>query len=83
MKRTIYLAAAALVVLLILAPTVLAQQTTGGKTTGGTATKTMEKTQPLPNSGGPGLDSPSVLLPAAALLLGSGILATAILRRRR
>jgi hypothetical protein len=77
-KRTIYLVAAALVVLFILAPTVLAQQTTGG-----TTTKTMEKTQPLPNSGGPGLDSPSVLLPAAALLLGSGILATAILRRRR
>ena len=82
MKRTIYLVAAALVVLFILAPTVLAQQTTGGTTTK-TMEKTMEKTQPLPNSGGPGLGSPSVLLPAAALLLGSGILATAILRRKR
>ena len=86
MKRTIYLAAVALVVLLILAPTVLAQQTTGGKTTGGTTTKmerTMESTQPLPKSGGPGLGSASIMLPAAALLLGSGILASAILRHRR
>ena len=33
----------------------------------------------LPQSGGP---SPSVLLPATALLLGSGILAFAVLRRR-
>jgi hypothetical protein len=33
--------------------------------------------QPLPGSGGP-----AILLPAAALLLGSGILTYAILRRR-
>ena len=32
---------------------------------------------PLPGSGGP-----SILLPAAALLLGSGVLTYAILRRR-
>lgn len=37
-------------------------------------------TAPLPPSGG--LASPSVLLPAVALLLGSGILAYAVLRRR-
>ncbi len=36
--------------------------------------------EPLPPSGG--LASPSVLLPAAALLLGSGVLGYAILRRR-
>jgi hypothetical protein len=80
-KRTIYLATAALVALLILAPTVMAQQTTGGTTT--KMERTMESTQPLPKSGGPGFGSASIMLPAAALLLGSGILASAILRRRR
>lgn len=39
----------------------------------------MESTAPLPTSGGA---SPSALLPAAALILGSGILAFAVLRRR-
>src|SRR5215212_7397578 len=38
-----------------------------------------ESTQPLPKSGGL---APSVLLPAAALLLGFGVLAFSILRRR-
>jgi hypothetical protein len=42
----------------------------------------METTQPLPKSGGPAIGSTSVLLPAAALLLGSGVLAFAVLRRR-
>ena len=42
--------------------------------------KMMEKTQPLPQSGGLGVGS--VLLPAATLLLGSGVLAYAVLRRR-
>jgi hypothetical protein len=41
-------------------------------------TTMMEATgAPLPGSGGP-----SILLPAAALLLGSGVLTYAILRRR-
>ena len=40
---------------------------------------TMESTAPLPPSGG---FTPSALLPAAALILGSGILAFAVLRRR-
>lgn len=40
----------------------------------------MESTQPLPKSGGP--VTPSLLLPAIALLLGSGVLAYAVLRRR-
>jgi hypothetical protein len=80
-KRIVYSAIAALVALLILAPTVLAQQTTGENTT--MMERTMESTQPLPSSGGLRLSSPSVLLPAAALLLSSGILAFAVLRRRR
>jgi hypothetical protein len=79
-KRIVYSAIAALVALLILAPTVLAQQTTGENTT--MVERTMESTQPLPSSGGLGLSSPVVLLPAA-LLLSSGILAFAVLRRRR
>jgi hypothetical protein len=45
-------------------------------------TMMMETTQPLPKSGGPAIGSTSVLLPAAALLLGSGVLAFAVLRRR-
>jgi len=40
---------------------------------------TMMMDEDLPKSGGP---SPSVLLPAAALLVGSGVLAFAVLRRR-
>jgi superoxide dismutase, Cu-Zn family len=48
----------------------------------GEATVAGEMTSgPLPRSGGPTIGS--VLLPAAALLLGSGILAFAVLRRRR
>jgi hypothetical protein len=42
----------------------------------------MEGTQPLPASGGVGVGSASVLLPAAALLVGAGILGVAVLRRR-
>jgi Cu-Zn family superoxide dismutase len=49
----------------------------------GEATAAAETTSgPLPKSGGPAIGS-SVVLPAAALLLGSGILAYAVLRRRR
>ena len=53
--------------------------------TGETATKKdqtilmKESTEPLPKSGGV---TPSALLPAAALIVGSGILAFAVLRRR-
>ena len=76
-KRVIYLAMAALVAMLILVPTAMAQQE-----------MTMEKevqmegTQPLPKSGGPAIGTASVVLPAAALLLGTGIVGYAILRRR-
>ncbi len=40
----------------------------------------MESTEPLPTSGG--VTPSALLLPAAALILGSGILAFAVLRRR-
>jgi hypothetical protein len=87
MKRAIFLATAALLVMLVLAPVALAQDTAmtsaatqmpGGKT--GAATQMPGgKTGggPLPSSGGP-----AILLPAAALLLGSGVLTYAVLRRR-
>ena len=79
MKRVVYLAAAALVVLLVLAPAAMAQGTQPKMVI--EETKTMEKTQPLPSSGGPALGS--VLLPATALLVGSGVIAYAVVRRRR
>ena len=66
MKRAIFLATAALLLMLVFAPVALAQDTV-----------MQETTAPLPASGGP-----AILLPAAALLLGSGILTYAVLRRR-
>jgi TRAP-type C4-dicarboxylate transport system permease small subunit len=70
MKRVFLLATmVALVAMLALAPMALAQGTTM-MGTGSPAPK-------VPPSGGP-----AILLPAAALLLGSGILTYAILRRR-
>ncbi|MEJ7870624.1 MAG: hypothetical protein WKF67_00070 [Rubrobacteraceae bacterium] len=78
MKRLVYLATAALLALMILVPTAMAQEVT----TTVEETMMMESTQPLPKSGGPVLGSPSILLPAAALLLGSGVLTFAVLRRR-
>ena len=75
MERVVYLAAAALVALMILVPSAIAQEMTMKENI------MMEKTvEPLPPSGGPAVGS--VLLPAAALLVGSGILAYAVLRRR-
>ena len=74
MKRVLYLAVAALVAMLILVPTAMAQDVT--------MEKEMEMTveKDLPKSGGvaPG----SLALPAAALLLGGGVLGYAVLRRR-
>ena len=77
MKRAIILVAVALVLMLVLAPVALAQGTTA--MTGATAAAggTTAAGGPLAPSGGP-----AILLPAAALLLGSGILTYAILRRR-
>ena len=56
---------------------------TGETTTIMEQTTMTESTQPLPKSGGVEVSwAPSVVLPAAALILGSGVLAFAILRRR-
>ncbi len=72
MKRIVLLATAALVAMLILVPTAMAQEDT-------IITESTIIEEDLPTSGGP---SPSVLLPAGALLLGTGVLAFAVLRRR-
>ena len=86
MKRAIFLATAALLAMLVLMPMAMAQDTTMMEETmmaGGQMTTMMEGTMvsgeqgAIPKSGGP-----AILLPAAALLLGSGILTYAILRRR-
>lgn len=77
MKRVILLATAALVAMLILVPAAMAQDTMREMTTK-TETTTMMNDN-LPQSGGP---SPAVLFPAAALVVGSGVLAFAVLRRR-
>lgn len=74
MKRAIFLATAALLIMLVLAPVAMAQETTPMEAT---PMETTPAGQPLPGSGGP-----AILLPAAALLLGSGVLTYAILRRR-
>jgi hypothetical protein len=64
--------------MLILVPSAFAQGTVMIEQT---TEATIE--QPLPKSGGPGIGGPAVVLPAAAaLLLGSGVLAYSILRRR-
>jgi hypothetical protein len=68
MKKVIVLATLVLVLMLVLAPVALAQTPTPTPTPGPGA---------LAPSGGP-----AIALPAAALLLGSGILTYAILRRR-
>ena len=70
MKRAIFLAMAALLAMLILGPMAVAQTVMEGTVMSPPAGE-------IPPSGGP-----AILLPAAALLLGSGILTYAILRRR-
>jgi hypothetical protein len=73
---------AALVALMILAPSVALAQETQPKMEQ-TVTVEREATMPLPKSGGPTAGTAgAVLLPAAALLLGSGILVYAVVRRR-
>jgi hypothetical protein len=72
-KRIVYLVVVAVVAMLIMVPTAMAQTE---------MTVEMETTQPLPKSGGVPI-GPSVLLPAAALLVGGGLLGYAVLRRRR
>jgi hypothetical protein len=94
MKRIILLAMVAFMAMLVLAPMAMAQDTTMMMEDTGMMmeetgmmmedTGMMEMTgagqetdDGLPTSGGP-----AILLPAAALLVGSGILTYAILRRR-
>jgi hypothetical protein len=74
MKRAIFLATAALLVMLVLAPVAMAQETTVMGTV-------MDTTMAVDDELGP-TGGPAILLPAAALLLGSGVLTYAILRRR-
>ena len=74
MKRVVYLAVAALVAMLMLVPTAMAQEQTI------MVEETMMMEKDLPKSGGPAVGS--LALPAAALLVGSGVLAFAVLRRR-
>ncbi len=74
MKRVIYLATAALVAMLILVPTAMAQEMEAE------VKQEMTVEKDLPKSGGVG---PAPLaLPAAALLIGAGVLGYAVLRRR-
>jgi hypothetical protein len=77
-KRLVYLSVIALVALMILVPSAMAQDTVVKK-----AERTIveKKEEDLPKSGGPAVSS--VLMPAAALVVGSGVLAYAVLRRRR
>jgi hypothetical protein len=75
-KRLVYLAVVALVAMMILIPSAFAQGTAKIE-------QTIETTVLQPTGGG-AVGGPAVVLPAAtALLLGSGVLAYAVLRRRR
>ena len=113
-KRTTYLAIAALVVMLVLAPAALAQDAVEGEDDvlaaereatvvehgeleqiAGQPLPKQVPDEPIDEPGGPapkggtlpksgGVMTPSALfLPAAALLLGSGVLSYAVLRRRK
>jgi hypothetical protein len=73
-KRLLYLATAALVAMLILVPAAMAQEQTM------MMEETMMMEKDLPKSGG--VPVGSILLPAAALLVGGGVLGYAVLRRR-
>jgi hypothetical protein len=73
-KRLLYLTMVALVALLILVPTAMAQEMEAE-----VKQETTVETD-LPKSGG--VAPASVALPAAALLVGGGILGYAVLRRR-
>jgi hypothetical protein len=84
MKRAIFLATAALLLMLVLAPVAMAQETTPmmEETPMTEGTPMMEETTPMAEDDLPESGGPAILLPAAALLLGSGVLTYAILRRR-
>ena len=78
MKRLLYLVATALVAMLILVPSAFAQGTTGF-----VKVEAEREVTVLQPTGGGSFGGPAVILPAAAaLLVGSGVLAYAALRRR-
>jgi hypothetical protein len=83
-KRVAYLVLAAMVALMIFVPVAaMAQETQPKAKIEETRTVEREATMPLPKSGGPSVGTAGmVLLPAAALLLGSGVLVYAVVRRR-
>ena len=92
MKRVVYLAVAALVALLILAPAALAQEVDmvpgdddpylpePNAVEVDMATLQQIAGQSLPKTGGPEIGAG--ILPAAALLVSAGVMAYAVLRRR-
>jgi hypothetical protein len=80
-NRVIYLVIAVMVAMVILAPSAMAQGTQPKAPGKLEETIMMEKTAPLPPSGGPAVGA--VLLPTTVLLLGAGILGYAVLRQRR
>ncbi|MDQ3386801.1 MAG: hypothetical protein M3475_04240 [Actinomycetota bacterium] len=95
MKRIMLLATVALMAMLVFAPAAMAQDTTMmedtmmeetmmSEDTMSEDTMMMEETASGSGSSGDLADSggPAILLPAAFLLLGSGILTYAVLRRR-
>ena len=81
MKRAVFLATAVLLAMLILTPMAMGQGTTvffaGGGGDGSPSASGSPFPPLTPETGGS-----AILLPAAALLLGSGILTYAFLRRR-
>jgi hypothetical protein len=78
-KRLLYVVVGAMVAMLILVPSAFAQ---GEVVTEATIEQTTEAPV-LPKSGGGPVGGPAVVLPAAAaLLVGSGVLVYAGLRRR-
>ena len=108
MKRMIYLATGALLVMLILAPSALAQDVAPGddhphspeqyvvvvehhelERIAGQPLPQYTPAEPVPVPDGPplpqsgGLVAPSVLLPVAVVLLGSGVLVSCAVHRRR
>ena len=82
MKRIILLAMVAFMAMLVLAPMAMAQDTTMMMEETGMTMMEMTGAGQETDSGLPTSGGPAILLPAAALLVGSGILTYAILRRR-
>ena len=81
MKKLVLLATAALVAMLILVPTAMAQTDTDVVVERTTTVESTVPSKDLPASGGPVALS-ALILPAAALLLGSGVVVYAFVRRR-